>query len=127
MNLQNDTGFVPVKNRNYLALSPRNEAEKLRLEEKLNLHQQLVELSTKAAQKWAAKPGSETCNTITVRIYDCGTVHIGVVFTVSAEGSDFDGYAAYLCPTIEDGYVLQADFAKIAQEAGFVASKQYEH
>jgi hypothetical protein len=113
-----------VKNRNYLALEPRNEEEKLRLEEKLNLRQQLVELSTKAAQKWAAKPGAETCDTITVRIYGCGsTVHVGVVFTVSARGNDFDGYAAYLCPTLEDGYVLQADFAKIAQESGFVASK----
>jgi hypothetical protein len=124
MNLQNDTGFVPVKNRDYLALSPRNEAEKLKLEEKFNLHQQLVELSTKAAQKWAAKPGSETCNTITVRIYGCGsTVHVGIVFTVSADGTDFDRYAAYLLLTIEDGYVLQADFAKIAEESGFAASK----
>lgn len=44
-------------------------------------------------------------------------------FTVSADGDDFDRYAAYLCPTIEDGYALQADFAKIAEESGFVASK----
>jgi hypothetical protein len=127
MNQQNLTGFVPVKNRNYLALEPRNEEEKLKLEEKLNLHQQLVELSTKAAQKWAAKPGAETCETITVRCYDYGKAYIGVVFIVSARGNDFDHYAAYLLPTKEDGYVLQADFTKVAEEVGFVASKQYEH
>jgi hypothetical protein len=123
MNQQNHTGFVPVKNRNYLALHARNEAEELMLVEKLNLRQQLVELSAKAPQKWAAKPGAETCNTITVRIYDYGKMYLGVVFTVSARGTDFDRYAAYLLPTKEDGYVLQADFTQIAEESGFVASK----
>jgi hypothetical protein len=58
MSNQNHTGSVPRKNRNYLALDPRNEEEKLILEEKLNLQQQMVELSTKAAQKWAAKTRS---------------------------------------------------------------------
>jgi hypothetical protein len=123
MSKSNSTGFVPVKNRNHLALEPRNEEERLMLEEKLNLHQQMVELSTKAAQKWAAKPGAETCNTVTIRSYDYGKVYIGVVFTVSAHGNEFDGYAAYLLPTKEDAYALHADFTELAVEAGFVASK----
>jgi hypothetical protein len=112
MSKSNNTAFVPVKNRNYLALEPQNEEEKLLLEKKLNLHQQLVELSTKAAQKWAAKPGAETCSTVTIRIYDYGKAYIGVVFTISAHGNDFDSYAVYLCPTIKDGYSLQADFTQ---------------
>jgi hypothetical protein len=123
MSKSKSTGFVSVKNRNYLALEPRNEEEKLKLEEKLNLHQQLVELSSKAAQKWAAKPGAETCNTITVRIYDYGNAYIGVVFIVSAHANESDCYAAYLLPTLEDGDALQADFSELAEEAGFVASK----
>jgi hypothetical protein len=118
MNPQNDTGFVPVKNRNYLALEPRNEAEKSKLEEKLNLHQQLVELATKAAQKWAAGPGALVKLSLSAECYDYGAAYIGVVFSVSARGTDSDGYAAYPCPTIEDGYVLQADFAKIAESPG---------
>lgn len=55
---QNDTGLVPVKDRNDMVLEPRNEEEQLMLEEKLNLHQQRAELSLKAAQKWAANPGA---------------------------------------------------------------------
>jgi hypothetical protein len=123
MSKSNNSGFVPVKNRNYLALNPRNREEKLILEEKLDLQQQMVELSTKAAQKWAAKPGAETCNTVTIRCYDYGNAYIGVVFIVSAHANESDRYAAYLLPTLEDGDALQADFSELAEEAGFVASK----
>jgi hypothetical protein len=117
--------FVPFTNRNYLALRPRTEEEEVKLEGKLDLHQQLDELSIKATEKWAARPGAETCNTVTVRWYDCGAACIGIVFIVSARGtySEPDRYAAYFCPTWEDVEALRADFTKIAEEVGFVASK----
>lgn len=116
-----------VPNRNYLVLKPKNKKVRLKLEKTLKIAHQLGELFIEATQKLAAKPAAETCNMATIRClnpFHNGKHYIGVIFTVSATDNDFDGYAAYFCPTLKDYDILEADFDRRVRESGFGAVKR---
>lgn len=120
---QNDPEeFEPVKGRNYTQLNPQTEAQKEMLEKKLNIPAQLIELKGKAHQRWAQVPHEEMCNRITTRVYSYGDGEgpfVGIIFTVSTDGDDFDTYAAFLCPTKKDAEDFMKDMNDLSTGAGF--------